>query len=291
MFHAKILSGLKSSKALSLSSVLLLSFLASSFSPVTGTNSRNSKEVPKEFEGVGVEEHLGDKVDLSLTFQDHNGETVSLSKYTSKGKPLVLIMGYLGCPKLCSLVFNGFSLSAKSLEWSIGEEFEVITVSVNPDEGPEMAKIKQKNYANHYGRRSAQNGWHFLTGEEKNIKALASQVGFQYKYDPRIEQYAHAAVLIFITPEGKVSRYLYGIDFKHNDLKIGLLEASKGKIGTVMEQILLYCFHYDPDSNSYSFTVFFLMQFAGALTLILLGGYLLRFWIKEAFKKKSKKKS
>lgn len=281
MFQEKTLWVLKSSK-------FLLLLLLSSITPflnagaIGNSNARNSSETPKEFENVGIDERLGEQIDLkNLHFTDENGKKVTLSDYSALNKPVVYILGYYECPKLCSLVFNGFSLSARSLEWSIGEEFEVVTVSVNPKEGPELAKIKQKNYVNHYGRLSAKDGWHFLTGDQRNITALAEQIGFRYKYDPKIQQYAHAAVLIFVTPEGKISRYLYGIDFPHNDLKIALVEASEGTIGTVMEQLLLYCFHYDPDSGSYSFTIFFMMQMAGALTLLILALYLGRFWWKE----------
>ena len=292
MFLQKILSVLKSSKIFKaflyiLAFLSFSVFLFKSQTPSSTSSTRNSQDTPKEFEDVGIDEKLGDKVNINfLQFTDQNGEKVTLSKYFGPKKPIVLILGYYECPKLCSLVFNGFSLSARALEWTIGDEFEVVTVSVNPDEGPELAKIKQKNYVNHYGRMSAKEGWHFLTGDERNIKALSEQVGFKYKYDPKIEQYAHAAVLMFLTPTGKISRYLYGIDFSHNDLKLALVEASEGTIGTVMEQLLLYCFHYDPDSGSYSFTIFFLMQMAGAITLLILGSFLFKFWKKEFQKKK-----
>lgn len=249
----------------------------------------NSKQSARSLEGIGVDEKLGNTIDIgNLEFTDENGSKVKLSQYFDVKQPVILILGYYQCPKLCSLVLNGFSVSARSLEWSIGKEYKVLTITVNPKEGHELAKAKKHNYVKNYGRQSAKDGWHFLTGDEKNIKAIAQQIGFLYKYDPKIEQYAHAALLTFLTPQGKISRYLYGIDFKHNDLKIALLEAAEGTIGTVMEQLLLFCFHYNPDADSYSFTVFFMMQIAGALTLILLGGFLLKFWMKELRNKKSK---
>lgn len=279
MFQEKILLVPKNSKAYKFLFLGLLFLLSSCFAEYTQSNSRNSSDTPKDFDEVGVDEKLGQRVAIDkLVFQNEKGKDVKLSSYFSVKKPVILILGYYECPKLCSLVFNGFSLSARSLEWTIGKEYNVLTVSVNPDEDHTLAAIKKRNYVNHYGRLKAGEGWHFLTGDEENIKALAHQVGFKYKYDPKIEQYAHAALLMFLTPEGKISRYLYGIDFTHNDLKLALLEASEGTIGTVMEQILLYCFHYDPDSQSYSFTIFFMMQLAGLLTLLILGGYLFRFW-------------
>lgn len=271
---------LKSKLLTNLLLTLLLLFSSSCELGGPPRSQANSKQSARSLEGVGVDEKLGSKVDIqNLEFTDENGKKVKLSDYFAVKQPVILILGYYECPKLCSLVFNGFSVSARSLEWSIGEEYKVLTVSVNPEEGPELALAKKNNYVNNYGRRSAKDGWHFLTGDEKNVKALADQVGFRYKYDPKIEQYAHAALLTFLTPEGKISRYLYGIDFKHNDLKLALLEAAQGTIGTVMEQLLLFCFHYNPDADSYSFTVFLMMQAAGALTLLLLGGFLLKFWV------------
>lgn len=282
MFLEKISLALKNSKLTKLIASSFFFLLFSSFIGSQGTNSRNSSETPKDFEGVGLDEKLGAKIRINdLVFQNEKGEDVKLSQFFAPKKPVVLILGYYECPKLCSLVFNGFSLTARSLEWSIGEEYEVVTVSVNPKENHELAAIKQKNYVNHYGRISAKKGWHFLTGDERNVSTLADQIGFRYKYDPKIKQYAHAALLTFLTPKGKISRYLYGIDFTHNDLKLALLEASQGTIGTVMEQLLLYCFHYDPDSQSYSFTIFFMMKIAGLITLITLGAYLFVFWRKQ----------
>jgi protein SCO1/2 len=242
------------------------------------------REIPRELKDIGIDEHLGDHLDLDLVFVDEKGQKKKLSSYITGDKPTVLILGYYECPRLCGLVFNGFSLTAKSLQWSIGDEYNVITVSINPKETFDLAKQKQANYVKNYGRRSAQHGWHFLTGDQENITKLAEQVGYRYKYDKKIKQYAHAAALILLTPKGKISRYLYGIDFKHNDLKLGLLEASEGKTGTVAEQLLLFCFQYDPDAQGYSFTIIRLMKFFGLLTLIVLGAYLLIFWKRQIFK-------
>ena len=263
-------------------SLFFLYLLCSAYVGNRGSGNANSLTPPKGFEDVGVDEHLGDTIDLDgLLFVDEQGQEVKLRKYFTGKKPIILILGYYECPRLCSLVFNGFSLSAKSLEWSIGKEFDVINVSINPDEGHKLAKEKKNNYVNHYGRLSAKEGWHFLTAKENSSKKLAEQLGYKYKYDPKIDQYAHSAVIMTMTPKGKISRYLYGIDFKHNDLKLALLEAAEGTIGTTAEQLLLYCFHYDPDANSYSFTIVFLMKIAGFITLAALGFYLIRFWRKE----------
>ena len=281
-----------SSKIIKFYTLFLTLTVASSFSNQSG-HGKSSNKTPKEFEGVGLDEKLGNKLSInSLIFKNEEGKDVKLSSYFSPKKPVVLILGYYECPMLCSLVFNGFTITARSLQWSIGKEYEVVVVSVNSKEGPELAKAKKKNYVNQYGRLSAKNGWHFLTGDEKNIQKLANEVGFKYKWDPKIKQYAHTAVLTFLTPKGKISRYLYGISFKHNDLKLAIQEASNGTIGTVMERLLLFCFQYDPDSDSYSFTILILMEIAGAITMLLFGGYLFRFWRKEIkLARKAKKNS
>jgi len=281
---------LNTSKLLKLLCLVSLFHVSTAFLG-TPSNKKSSNKTPKQFEDVGLDEKLGDMVSIDkLVFTDENGKKVKLSKFFSPKKPVVLIIGYYKCPMLCSLVFNGFTIAAKSLNWSIGIEYEVVNISVNPKESYEVAKAKKKNYVNQYGRLSAKKGWHFLTGDEENIKKLTSQVGFKYKYDKTIKQYAHTALLTFLSPKGKVSRYLYGISFKHNDLKLAIQEASDGTVGTTMEKFLLYCFQYDPDSDSYSFTVLLLMELGGVLTLLIFGGYLFRFWRKEIILAKKVKK-
>ena len=264
--------------------LLLVSCFVVAF--VKAPKSYSIREIPRELKEVSVEEHLGDHVDLRLKFTDEEGITRPLSDFITNDKPIVLILGYYECPRLCGLVFNGFNLTAKSLQWSIGDEYKVITVSIDPKEKSDLAKQKKENYVKNYGRLSARKGWSFLTGDQDSIKQLAAQVGYGYKYDKKIKQYAHAAVLILLTPSGKISRYLYGLDFKHNDLKLGLLEASQGKTGTVMEQLLLFCFQYDPDAQGYSFTIIKIMKYFGMLTLLILGAYLLVFWKKQFFRPK-----
>ena len=260
---------------------VLIFFFSSSFvgNPAA---SKNSSDTPEQFKDVGVDEKLGKKIPIeNLTFTNEEGKKVKFSSFFKDKKPVILIFAYYECPMLCTLVLNGFTVSAKNLAWSIGKEYEVVVVSINPKEKPEVAKAKKKNYLGQYGRLSAHEGWHFLTGDDKNIKDLAEAAGYKFKYDPKIKQYAHAALLTFLTPKGKISRYLYGIHFKHNDLKLAIQEAADGTIGTVMERLLLFCFQYNPDSDSYSFTVLYIMEIAGILTLLIFGGYLFRFWRRE----------
>jgi protein SCO1 len=241
-------------------------------------------KIPRELRDVDIFEKRGDRIDLDLEFYDEKGVKHPLKDYFKEKKPVVLMLGYYECPRLCNLLFNGFALSTKSLEWSIGKEFTVVTVSIDTREKPKLAAEKKHAYTKLYGRRSAQGGWHFLTGEQKEITALTRQVGYRYKYHKKIDQFAHAAVLMFLTPDGQISRYLYGIDFKYNDLKLALLEASEGKIGSALEKVLLFCFEYDPDSQSYSFMLMRVMGFAGFITVLCLFLYLWFFWRKE-FKK------
>ena len=235
---------------------------------------------PREFENVGIDEKLGSSVSIDkLQFTDEEGIKRNFSEYFNPEKPVILIPGYYRCPQLCSLIMNGFTNAARNLKWTIGEEFKTIFVSVDPRETSDLAKDKKENYLKHYGRMSARSGWHFLTGDKDNIEQLMNEVGYRYHYDKTTDQYAHTASLIVLTPEGKISRYLYGIDFKHKDLKLSLLEGSQGKIGTVMEQILLFCFRYDPDANSYSFTIMKILEGLSYLTVfILFFSYMFWFW-------------
>lgn len=247
---------------------------------------RADTKVPEQLRDVGVEEHLGATVSLSeLTFKDEGGAPVALSQYFSRGRPVLLNLVYYECPTLCGFVLKGFLEGLRKLDWTPGKQFEVVTLSINHREGAELAAKKKATYLEALGRPQAESGWHFLTGDEKAIGALAAQVGFRFKWDAAENQYAHPAVVFALTPDGRISRYLYGIEFKPKDLRLALLEASNGTIGTVIDRILMFCYRYDPMTRKYSLYLTRVMQGGAALTLLLFGGYLALFWRSERLRR------
>lgn len=251
------------------------------------------KKVPLELEGVGIKEHLGEKLDLqSLQFHDTaTGQTKRLGEYFQNGKPTLVNLVYFECPMLCTMVLNGLTEGLRGLQWSVGKEFNLVTISINPKDSDEVARIKRQNYLKSYlekGESSAahdemlaSSGWHFLTGSEDQIQTIAKQLGFGFKYDEIQKQYAHPAVTFVMTPEGVISRYLYGITYKPQDLKLALLEASQGKIGNVFDRLLMFCYHYEPSSRGYALQAVRVMQAGGAGTVALLGGFLTVFWTRQ----------
>ena len=231
---------------------------------------------PPYLQNVGIEQKLDGRVPPDLAFVDDTGRSVKLGDYFSK-KPLILNLVYYTCPMLCGEELSGLSASMKMIKFDVGKEFEVVTVSFNPKETPEMAAAKKKEFVRRYGRAGAESGWHFLTGSPDSINALTKAVGFQYQYDPRNNQYAHATAIMVLTPEGRISRYFYGVDFPPKDLRMGLVEASSGKIGNPVDQVLLYCYHYDPATGKYGAVVSNILKIGGALTILILGGMILIF--------------
>jgi len=227
--------------------------------------------IPPELSGIGVDEKLGNVLDLQNTFQDEKGNEVKLQNFFDGKRPVILTLVYYGCPNLCGFLLNGFVDSLRSLPWSPGKEFNIVTVSIDPSEKPELAIQKKEALLNVYQRPGADENWHFLTGKEENIHKLASQVGFKYRYDKEEKQFAHSAVIILISPEGKVTRYLYGIQFPPRDLRLALTEASQGKIGSVVDKFLLFCYHYDPKGKKYALMAMNLMKVAGIITVLALG--------------------
>lgn len=237
-------------------------------------------EVPKALQEVGIKEHLGSQVSIdSLRFKNEKGEPVALSSFFSAHRPVLLTLVYFECPNLCNLVLNGLVKGLQDMEWAPGKQFDIVAVSINPSEKPELAAAKKEAYIKLYGKPESAAGWHFLTGDEAQIRQLSSEVGFLYKKDGA--EYAHAAAMYALTPEGKISRYLYGIEFKPTDLKMALLEASNGKIGTVIDRILLFCYHYDPVTRKYSIYLTRVMSGGMAGTALFLGAYLAVFWNRE----------
>jgi protein SCO1/2 len=242
-------------------------------------------ETPKQLEGVGITEHLGASLPIDeFRFTDEAGQQVTLSQYFKSKRPVILALVYYECPNLCNLVLNGLMDSLKKMDWTTGNEFELVAVSINPKETPELATKKRDTYLASYERPGSEKGWHFLTGEESQIRSLASQVGFGYRYDETEKQYAHAAALFILTPEGKISRTLYGINFVNQNLRLALVEASHGKIGTVMDKVLLFCFHFDPNRNSYTLKMWRIVQIVLAFQAIALAGFLYYLWRRDRLK-------
>ncbi|MGZ6332042.1 MAG: SCO family protein [Bdellovibrionota bacterium] len=241
-----------------------------------------AQKIPDELKGIGITEHLGQPVAIKdLRFNDENGKGVALSDFFRSGKPVLVTLVYYQCPNLCNFMLNGLVTTMKGLDWSAGKDFEIVSISINPHEGPKLAQAKKEAYLRSYGRPEAAQGWHFLTGEESQIQAVASQLGFGYRWDKESQQYAHSAAIFALTPDGKISRYLYGIDFRASDLRLALLEASSGKIGTVIDRLLLFCFRYDPQTRKYSLYLTRVMRAGSAGTVVFFGGYLAVFWRRQ----------
>lgn len=266
----------------SLLGLLIPVILLSAGLPCLAQQVRN--DVP-ELKRINIREHLGDHIPLNTTFTDDSGRAVTLGDYLNHGKPVILILAYYTCPMLCNLVMNGLSDGLKQLELLPGKDFQIVTISIDPRDPVSLAAAKRKNYLASYGKEGIDAGWRFLVGSQDQIAILADSVGFEYYYDKETEQYAHPAVVMVLTPDGRMSRYLYGISFRKNDLKLALVEASEGKIGTVFDKFLLYCYHYDPDSKGYVLFAANLMKVGGAVTLLLAAIILAIFWLKEKRRK------
>jgi protein SCO1/2 len=246
-----------------------------------------AEQVPEALEEVGITEHLDAKLPMDLEFRDEDGISVTLGSFFDGERPVILTLNYYRCPMLCGLMLNGLVDGLEQMEWTPGQEFEIVTVSINPLETPALAKEKKQNYLKRYGRPSAVTGWHFLTGREPEIDRLAETVGFRFAYDPVEQQYAHAAAIFVCTPDGRVARYLYGIEYPPKRLKLGLLEASEGKIGSTIDQLIMYCYHYDPSNRRYSPVAMNIMRVGGGATASILAVALGMFWLREWRRRKS----
>lgn len=237
---------------------------------------------PQEMQEIGIVEKAGSQIDIDkLWFKNEEGERVEFSEYFKSGKPVILSLIYFSCPNICSYLLNGMVNSLRTLKWTIGKEFEAITVSIHPGESSSIAKEKKANYIKSYGRMEAEKGWHFLTGQEDQVRQLADAVGFGYRYEEETEEYAHSAGVFVLTPDGKVSRTLYGIDYPNRDLRLSLMEASDGKIGTPFERFLMYCYKYDPGTRGYALYALRIVQAGGVLTILALGTFVFVLWRRE----------
>ncbi|HSS21867.1 MAG TPA: SCO family protein [Pyrinomonadaceae bacterium] len=233
--------------------------------------------LPKALNDVGIDQKLNEQLPLDLMFTDENGQRVKLGQYFGK-KPVVLSLVYYQCPMLCNQVLNGMVTAFKVMAFKPGEEFEVVTISFDPNETPALAAAKKNTYVNYLPeskRASAANGWHFLTADAASIKQITDSVGFRYHWDEPTKQFAHASGIFVSTPEGKLARYFYGIEYAPRDLRLGLIEAADNKIGTPADQLLLYCFHYDPTTGKYGARIMNVMRLAGVATVLAVVGMLL----------------
>jgi protein SCO1 len=229
-------------------------------------------ETPAILQHATIEQHLDRQVPLDLRFRDESGRDVLLGDYFRHGRPVLLAPVYYECPMLCTQVLNGLVTALNVMSLYPGRDFEIVVFSIDPKELPGLARDKKAAYLNRYQRHGTEQGWHFLTGPESSIAALTDAVGFRYAYDPGIDQYAHAASVMVLTPEGRMARYFLGIEFSARDLRFGLVEASKGRIGSAIERaVITWCYHYDPKKGKYGLITMRLVQAGGILTIVGLG--------------------
>lgn len=234
---------------------------------------------PAQLEGVGVDEHLGRQIDLNLEFVAENGYPVALKEYFGKGKPVLLDLVYYTCPMLCNLILNGQTQVMREIPWTPGKEYEVVTISINPQESFDVSRKKKETYIASFDRAAP--GWHFLVDKDDNAKKLAEQIGFHYRYDPTQEQFAHPATIFILTPEGKISRYLYGARFRPLDVRFALAEASENRTSMTVEKLLLFCYQYDPGKHAYVVFAMNIMRIGGALTVLIIVFFLWRMFRAE----------
>ena len=230
---------------------------------------------------MDIVEKPGDQVPLDLQFQDQDGKKVRLGDLFDGKTPRILNLAYYRCPMLCGLIWNGLVDGMQKMDWTLGKEFGIITASIDPTEGPALARLKKQEAIKNYGRPGTAAGWTFLTGEESQSRALAEAVGWGYKYNEENGQYAHAAALVVLTPEGRVSRYLYGVQFDPQTLRLSLLEANKGATVSAIDRIILYCCRYDPQQGRYTPVAVNIMRLGGFLMVVVLGAVLTTFWVRD----------
>ena len=249
---------------------ILMSFPAFGQGMTQGIMAPPSNVRPPGLQGVGIEQHLNQSIPPQLAFRDETGKPVRLGDYFGN-RPVILNLVYYQCPMLCGEVLSGLESALRVLKFDVGKEFDVLTVSFDPRETPDLATKKKAEFLKRYGRPGAADGWHFLTGPQESIDALTEAAGFQYQYDPKTGQFAHSTAIMVLTPEGKIARYYYGVEYAPKDLRLGLIQASENKIGNLADQVLLYCYHYDPATGKYGAIIARVLQLSGLATILLLG--------------------
>lgn len=285
--------------------ILLASLVAFVVTGSVRARAQVSPDAPPGLENVGVEENLDAQIPRDLVFRDHTGQRVRLGDLLTGDRPVVLNLVYHTCPSFCSLVLDGTVAALQQQAWSVGAEYDVITVSIDPRDTPEVAADKRQRILYRYGRDTAETGWHFLVAEQSldddeaianygmypAAERLADAVGFRYQWVPRQRQFAHPGVVMMLTPEGRVARYLYGLEYDATDVRLGLLEASQGRSISSVEQVILYCYRYDSSAQGYTLVAWRVMQVGGALTAILLFGFLGFMWWRDAAKSRAARRS
>jgi protein SCO1/2 len=249
---------------------ILMSFPAFGQGMTQGIMSPPANVRPPGLQGVGIEQHLNQLIPPQLAFRDETGKPVRLGDYFGN-RPVILNLVYYQCPMLCGEVLSGLESALRVLKFDVGKEFAVLTVSFDPRETPDLATKKKAEFLKRYGRPGAADGWHFLTGPQESIDALTEAAGFQYQYDPKTGQFAHSTAIMVLTPEGKIAQYYYGVEYAPKDLRLGLIQASENKIGNLADQVLLYCYHYDPATGKYGAIIARVLQLSGLATILLLG--------------------
>ena len=260
---------------LRLTMILLIAFNVGVVTPALAI-----EKLPVEAKGVDVKKMFGSQVGLDHSFVDHTGKTVRVGDYFDGKRPVLMTLNWYGCKTLCSTQLNELLRALKLFEWTAGKDYRMVTVSIDPREDTELAAGKRESYLEALGRGQDVD-WNFLTGTKPSIDALAADLGYTYNYDKRQDQYVHTTVLYVLTPDGKISHYLFGLSYRARDMKLALMEASKGRIGNTFDKVLLSCFHYDPTSGRYSTTAMDVMRFFGILTVLIFGCALSVFWLLE----------
>ena len=268
--HSSILSG---ARLLLVGATVALALPCFGQGMTKGIMSPPANVRPPGLQSVGIEQHLDEQIPPDLSFRDETGKAVRLGDYFGK-KPMILNLVYYQCPMLCGEVLSGLESALRVLKFDVGKEFDVLTVSFDPRESPAMATIKKAELLKGYGRAGAAEGWHFLTGPQESIDALTKAAGFQYQYDPKTGQFAHATAIMVLTPEGKIAQYYYGVEYAPKDLRLGLIQASENKIGTLADQVLLYCYHYDPTTGKYGAIISRVLQLSALATILALGVFI-----------------
>lgn len=251
-----------------------------SFAKLTEPVGKSVSEQVPELQGVGIDQKIGSSIPLDLEFKDEEGRTVRLGQFLAPGKPIIISPVYYGCRSLCNYHLNGLTEGLKGLDWTTGEKFEVLAISFDAKEGPDLAKAKKESYMKFYDRPRGQAGWHFLTGDIKAIGAITSAVGFKFHWNAEMNEWAHPSAAIVVSPEGTITRYLPGVFFRSQDIKLALNESVDGKLGTFVDKMVLFCFRYDEHQSKYSPFVTNIMKLGGGLMILALALWLIPFWLR-----------
>lgn len=264
-----------------------LLFTLSLYADAIAQQQLQHEAVEEDLSDVGIEEKLGDEVSRDTWFFNEEGERVEIGDYLDNGKPIMLALVYYECPRICNLILQGMKEGLSELSWTPGDEFEIVTVSIAPDETPELASQQKRGYIDQIDDPEAGEGWHFLTGDKDQIDKLADEVGYGYKWSESTQEYVHGSALIFLSDEGVITRYLHGLDYTDIALRNSLYDAADGNIGSALDRVVLYCYEYDENTGTYAPVAVNIMKIGGVFTLLVLGAFLGIFWYREKRTRKS----